>query len=432
MNNIERRNAGIAYISDDAVMAEQKICRRILHRLNTMDPSDFEGLSAVVRELLGSGENAFINPPFHCDYGTRIHAGKNLFINYNCTIIDTGEVTIGDNCQLAPNVSLFTAGHPLHPVSRNSLYEFGKPITIGDNVWLGGGTIVLPGVTIGSNSVIGAGSVVTRDIPEWSLAVGNPCRVIRRITELDKPYFYRQERFDEQAWADILAYEAKLQAEREQAPLGEAEQSPENEAAPFSAQEETRRLTVEADQPPAVPMKIAVLGHSGSGKSTLAQALARKYSLPLLHMDRVFWLPGWKERPPEQCQAIVEAFLDTHDSWVIDGNYHKPCYLYARRMAEADRILFLDLDRVACFARALKRAAEYRGCERDSMGEGCTEKFDLEFARWILHDGRDAQHTAVQHALKTKYADKITVFRNQRALDAFYTEEGLERSAANV
>lgn len=395
MDNIERRNAGIAYISDDAVFAEQKICRRILHRLNTADPSDFELIGSIVRELLGASENAFINPPFFCDYGTRIRAGKNLFINYNCTIIDTGEVTIGDNCLFAPNVSLYTAGHPLHPVSRNSAYEFGKPITIGDNVWLGGGVTVLPGVTIGANSVIGAGSVVTRDIPEWSLAVGNPCRVLRRITEDDKPLLCGRERIDPEAWENILAYEAGLSA----APAEEKK-----------------------------PVKIAVLGYSGSGKSTLAKALADKYGVPLLHLDRVFWLPGWQERPREESREIIREFMDTHDGWVIDGNYQHACYHYARRMAEADRIVFLEFNRAACFARAARRAIEFHGQERDSIGEGCPEKLDPEFAKWILWDGRTPEHRARYEALKAKYAEKLTVLPHQRALNAFYDAEGLERS----
>ena len=114
-----------------------------------------------------------------------------------------GKITFGDNCQLGPNVAVYTAGHPLHPDSRNSGYEYGIDVTIGDNVWIGGSSVILPGVTIGSNSVIGAGSVVTKDIPEWSLAAGNPARVIRRITEEDKKYYFKDRVFDDEAWAVI-------------------------------------------------------------------------------------------------------------------------------------------------------------------------------------------------------------------------------------
>lgn len=205
MNNIERRDRQMAYISDDAVFAEQLVCRKLLQKLNFMDRADFDGISAVVKDLLGKSENAFINPPFYCDYGKHIEVGKNFFANYNCTIIDVARVTIGDYCQMAPNVAIYTAGHPIHPDSRNSLYEYGKAVAIGDNVWLGGNTVVCPGVTIGSNVVIGAGSVVTRDIPDWCVAVGNPCRVIRRITEADRRKLFKDEQIDDEAWADIVS-----------------------------------------------------------------------------------------------------------------------------------------------------------------------------------------------------------------------------------
>ena len=196
----------MAYISDDRVFEEQAACRRILQKLNFMDRSDFAGIAQVVKELFGKSENAWVNPPFYCDYGTHIEAGKNLFVNYNCTIIDVAKVTIGDNCQLAPNVAIYTAGHPVYPVTRNSGYEYGKGVTIGDNVWIGGNSVICPGVTIASNTVIGAGSVVTRDIPAWSVAAGNPCRVIRAITEEDRRKLFRQEDIDDEAWADIVTH----------------------------------------------------------------------------------------------------------------------------------------------------------------------------------------------------------------------------------
>ena len=203
MDQRARRDLGMAYISDDAIMEEQKVCRRILQRLNTVDCSDFDEISRIVRELLGKSENAFINPPFHCDYGFHIEVGKNFYANYNCTILDVAKVRIGNNCQLAPNVAIYTAGHPIHPVSRNSMYEYGIEVTIGDNVWIGGNTVVLPGVHIGSDTVIGAGSVVTKDIPDWVIAAGNPCRVIRKITEEDKRFYYKDKEFDEEAWKAI-------------------------------------------------------------------------------------------------------------------------------------------------------------------------------------------------------------------------------------
>ena len=128
---------------------------------------------------------------------------KSFFANYNCTILDVAKVKIGDNCQMAPNVAIYTAGHPVHPAARNSAYEYGIEVTIGDNVWIGGNTVILPGVHIGDNVVIGGGSVVTRDIPDWSIAAGNPCKVIRKITEEDKQYYFRDRKFDDEAWEVI-------------------------------------------------------------------------------------------------------------------------------------------------------------------------------------------------------------------------------------
>ncbi len=204
MTNKERRDAQMAYITDKELLEEQKICRIKLQKLNFADRSDFDGIRKMVKDLLGKSENAFINPPFYCDYGKNIEVGKHLFVNYNCTILDVAKVIIGDNCLMAPNVSIYTAGHPIHPFSRNSLYEYGKEITIGDNVWLGGNTVICPGVHIGDNVVIGAGSVVTKDIPDWSFAAGNPCRVIRKITDADKRKLFHDEEIDQEAWGKIL------------------------------------------------------------------------------------------------------------------------------------------------------------------------------------------------------------------------------------
>ena len=204
MNHIERRNAELPYIADQTVMEELERCRKILQRLNTADRSDGELIKKIVKELLGKSENAVINPPFYCDYGFNIEVGKNFFANYNCTILDVAKVKIGDNCQFAPNVAVYTAGHPIHPVSRNSQYEYGISVTIGDNVWIGGNSVIVPGVHIGSNTVIGAGSVVTKDVPDWVIAAGNPCRVIRKITEVDKEYYYKDRKFDREAYSEIL------------------------------------------------------------------------------------------------------------------------------------------------------------------------------------------------------------------------------------
>ena len=204
MDNITRRDLELPYIADEAVMEEQKVTRRLLREFNTTDPSDFQTLSQLLGKIIGgSHKNIMVMPPFYCDYGSHIEVGENFFANYNCTILDVAPVKIGDNVLFGPNVSLYTAGHPIHPVSRNSAYEYGISITIGDNVWLGGNVVVTPGVHIGNNVVIGAGSVVTKDIPDNMVAAGNPCRVIREITEEDKKYYYKNRKFDEEAWTKI-------------------------------------------------------------------------------------------------------------------------------------------------------------------------------------------------------------------------------------
>ena len=204
MTGKERREKGLLFIADDQDWGEMKNARRQLQKLNKMDRSDFLAINSLVRELFGrADESTFLNPPFFCDYGSNIFVGKNCFINYNCTILDNGKVTLGDNCMLAPNVSIYTAGHALYPDSRNLGYEYGIDITIGNNVWIGGNTVILPGINIGDNVVIGAGSVVTRDIPAWSFAAGNPCKVIRKITEEDKEFYYKQRKIDEEIFKEI-------------------------------------------------------------------------------------------------------------------------------------------------------------------------------------------------------------------------------------
>ena len=158
--------------------------RRRLWEYNTICPDRTDRLREILKGLLGaSGNNITVNPPFRCDYGCNIRVGENFFANFNLTIVDEAFVTIGDNVFIGPNVSIFTACHPLDPAERDKLAEWAEPVTIGDSVWIGGDVTILPGVTIGSGTTIGAGSVVARDIPAGVLAVGNPCRVIRKIAE---------------------------------------------------------------------------------------------------------------------------------------------------------------------------------------------------------------------------------------------------------
>ena len=161
-------------------------------------------------------------------------------------------------------------------------------------------------------------------------------------------------------------------------------------------------------------MKTAIIGYSGSGKSTLAQYIGERSGAEVLHLDCVHWLPGWVERSREEKADIVGAFLDSHTSWVIDGNYTGT--LFGRRMEEADRILFLNFNRVTCLIRALKRYFRYRGQCRISMGAGCPEKIDLEFIWWILYAGRTKKQTDKYRRVLRTYGDKATVIRNQRQL----------------
>ena len=193
----------------DGLSEERREARRLTHQYNLLAPDQREEKDRLIRAILGScGEYVNIEPPFRCDYGTNIQVGENFFANYNLTVLDVAKVVIGENVMMGPNVSIYTAGHPVHPATRNSLYEYGREVTIGDNCWIGGNTVICPGVRIGNNVVIGAGSVVTRDIPDWSIAAGNPCRVIRTITEADERLLFRKETIDDEAWEDIKKKQA--------------------------------------------------------------------------------------------------------------------------------------------------------------------------------------------------------------------------------
>ena len=198
MNQKERMLAGLPYKAwMDGLSQERLENKKKIYAFNHLEPDKLDEKEKLLKEILGeTGENINIEAPFHCDYGYNIEVGENFFANYNFTVLDVGKVRIGANAQIAPNVSIYTAGHPIHPDSRNSGYEYGIGITIGDNVWIGGNVCIMPGVTIGNNVVIGAGSVVTKDIPDNVVAAGNPCRIIRTITEEDRDFYYRDHRFD--------------------------------------------------------------------------------------------------------------------------------------------------------------------------------------------------------------------------------------------
>lgn len=198
MNHKDRMLAGLPYKAWLDGLPEKRLeNKKKIYEFNKCQPDESEKIDMLIREILGkSGKNIHVKPPFHCDYGKNIYVGDNFYANFNCCILDVGRVIIGDNVLFAPNVSLYTAGHPIHPDSRNSGYEYGRGITIGDNVWIGGNVVVNPGVNIGNNVVIGSGSVVTKDIPDNVIAVGNPCKIIREITEEDRKYYYKDCEFD--------------------------------------------------------------------------------------------------------------------------------------------------------------------------------------------------------------------------------------------
>ena len=198
MNQKEHMLRGLPYrASQDGLPQEQLENKQKIYDYNHCRPDETEKKEGLLRSILGRcGKNVTLLSPFHCDYGKQIEIADNVFINYNCVMLDVGRIVIGENTLLGPNVCLAAAGHPIHPLSRRSGYEYGAPITIGKDVWLGANVVVCPGVHIGDGSVVGAGSVVTKDIPANVIAAGNPCRVLRPITEEDRPYYFKKKRFD--------------------------------------------------------------------------------------------------------------------------------------------------------------------------------------------------------------------------------------------
>lgn len=199
-DNIERMQQGKVYNPDDPdLLKGQAEAQEKNDVYNTIKRSDFSTRGKLIKEMFAeAGDNCTIETPFHANWGGKhVHLGSNIYANFNLTLVDDGDIFIGDNTMFGPNVTLATGGHPIYPPLRATKhYQFNKTIRIGQNVWIGANVVVLPGVTIGDNTVVGAGSVVTKDLPANVIAVGTPCRVMRKIGQHDHDYFYKDEKLD--------------------------------------------------------------------------------------------------------------------------------------------------------------------------------------------------------------------------------------------
>lgn len=192
----EKMKSGMLYCcGDEELMQEQTKCLEKLYDFNQTRPGEADKRAALLKELLAEvGEGCYVEPPLHANWGCNTHFGHHIYANFNLTLVDDTDIFVGDYVMFGPNVTVATAGHPVDPELRRQVAQFNMPIHIGNNVWIGAGSVLLPGVSIGDNSVIGAGSIVTKDIPANVVAVGNPCRVLREIGEHDREFYYRDRR----------------------------------------------------------------------------------------------------------------------------------------------------------------------------------------------------------------------------------------------
>ncbi|WP_260258615.1 sugar O-acetyltransferase [Vibrio intestinalis] len=194
-------NQEVYCCADSALIEEQKACMERLYDYNQSRPSESDKRTQLLDEIFAStGKDCYVEPPLRANWGRHTSVGDYFYANFNLTLVDDTYITIGNYVMIGPNVTLSTAGHPIDPETRKRAAQFNIPITIRDNVWIGANVVVLPGVTIGENSVIGAGSIVTKDIPANVVAVGNPCRVLREIGEKDKQFYFKDRRFDSEAF----------------------------------------------------------------------------------------------------------------------------------------------------------------------------------------------------------------------------------------
>lgn len=199
MTQYERMIRGLIYDpADPEILGEQQPFQDKLWEFNLLKPSDLEAKEAYMKEVFAEcGDNNYIELPLHANWGgSHTHWGSGIYANSNLTLVDDGHIYIGDKVLIGPNVTIITAGHPVWPKLRETALQFNRDVHIGENVWIGANVVIVPGVTIGKNSVIGAGSIVTKDIPEDVVAAGDPCRVLRKIGEHDREYYYRDEKID--------------------------------------------------------------------------------------------------------------------------------------------------------------------------------------------------------------------------------------------
>lgn len=193
MNMKDRMIQGLLYQINDPLRADMQRARRLLSIFNNTTEEETDARKRLIRELFGSvGDNILIQPPFYCDYGSNISVGHNFYANFNCVLLDVCPIAIGNNVMLGPQVGIYPATHPIDARVRAMMVELGKPVAIGDDVWIGGHAVINGGVSIGSETVIGSGSVVTKSIPSGVIAAGNPCRIIREIAPEDAVYWERQ------------------------------------------------------------------------------------------------------------------------------------------------------------------------------------------------------------------------------------------------
>lgn len=196
--NQKKDNGPIYDPADDEIMKEQIVFQDMLWDFNQLKPSEYDKKQRYMKEVFAEcGENCYIELPFRANWGGHhVHFGSGIYANFNLTLVDDGHIYIGDKVMFGPNVTIATASHPINPELRARGLQFNKDVYIGENTWIGAGVIIVPGVRIGSNAVIGAGSIVTKDIPDNVVAVGNPCRVLRNVSDKDSEFFYKSERID--------------------------------------------------------------------------------------------------------------------------------------------------------------------------------------------------------------------------------------------